>query len=261
MKPFNVKFSLFVFLTFFVTVSLPLEAAKEIPGKPISRAEKEKLFSQSLDMNIAMFKKQIQAAKLTKDDQEYLIGILIGAVDRDKKDVRDFHEKILFLAGMVDKKELKQGVGKGLLKWAYKRNDKPMIKKLRALGYDIDRAFLSINEKDELYLIPILLRDGAHINAQYYMGGTLLIELVRRAVGDLREAKEEEAFEKGSYARAKIDLKPYFDKIAFLVQKGANPTIKNKEGESALSMAKKAGLTDLVALFEKKQETRKRRAR
>jgi len=56
-------------------------------------------------------------------------------------------------------------------------------------------------------------------------------------------------------------VKPYVELIAYLIQQGADPNIKNKKGESALSIAREAGLTDLVTLFEGSKGSRRRRPR
>lgn len=45
------------------------------------------------------------------------------------------------------------------------------------------------------------------------------------------------------------------------MQRGANPNITNKKGESALSMAKKEGLAEVVALFEGSRALGRRKKR
>ncbi len=88
---------------------------------------------------------------------------------------------------------------------------------------------------DESYAKKItntLLRAGLDINAQDNYGNTVLL----RFVDEINNNKSNLGF------------------ISFLMNHGADPMIKNNAEESAMSLAKKRGLSELVALFGKSRK-------
>ncbi len=107
--------------------------------------------------------------------------------------------------------------------------------------------FWTMNDKE---IAAALLNAGADINAQDNQGDTALI-IPLEYIAELRQ----EQITKGELRKIDEDLmNRKYEFIAYLIKKGADPTIENKKGESALSIAKRAGLKDLVALFEGKKE-------
>ena len=83
----------------------------------------------------------------------------------------------------------------------------------------------------------ILLKAGVDIDAQDNKGNTYLLNQVDSLAGARQDEREDWA-------------KNHMELITYFVEQGANQNIKNKKGESALSMAKKENLPDVVELFE-----------
>ena len=80
-------------------------------------------------------------------------------------------------------------------------------------------------------MAELLLQNGANVNATDGNGYTALNYII--VVGDTE------------YSDAGLE-----QQVQFLIDKGANPRIKNVYGKSALSEAKKRGYTEIVKLFE-----------
>ena len=303
MKSIYAKSSLFLLL---VSMTVPLSAEMKVDLEFALGKEKgsalRKLYEESKSMDITTFQKHINNAKLTDGE---LQGLFNASVEQEKE-ILDFDDKIIFLAAKVSEKLA------GFLRWAYEKNDKQMIKVLRAIGYDVSQALdqavdrkifdiipallkdgaqpsieyiriairesgfkngqnqkkwlailpkmlknvKNINQRDEdgftlldhtndKEVVAILLRAGVDVNAQNNDGNTYLLSLVP-SLADARQEREDWA-------------RNYMELITYLVEQGANPNLTNKKGESALSMAKKLNLPDVVTLFEGSKSSRKRR--
>ena len=76
---------------------------------------------------------------------------------------------------------------------------------------------------EALEIIPLLLEKGADINAADDMGYTALISAV-------------------------VNDKP--DLVRFMLERGANPVLRTREGQSALDWAQDLGIVDIVGLLE-----------
>jgi len=325
MKRIYVKFSLFVL---FASMVAPLAAKLErtiVYRDPEKRKDKNRLFAKFKDLDIAAFQNDVAAANLTNDQMEMVLDTFLDT----QEEVRDIRDKVLFLAGKVKNKD-----GYTLL-WAYDKQDRPLIKKLRALGYNISDALLMAVQMAGADLIPALLKDGARVNrrvieraipnAEFHMvpsfdpkhfapkdremmrkrheelkitvaqgnresrklrallpqllkrlknvnerdaaGRTLLFRVRDKELADIllkagvdinAQDHEDETFlwrmvyifPTKDKENTPEEIKRHEELIAYLVQQGADPYIKDKDGDSALSLAKKNGFTDLVTLFE-----------
>lgn len=332
MKSIYAKVRLFLLVLAFSIV--PLIAIEMPMGEivaPEEEAQKQKLYEQFKDLDMSTFQKNI--IPLTSFQRDMLLGMFLA----DANKARDVRDKILFLVEKIPPRE-RGGLGEELL-WAYKNNDKVMIKKLRALGGDISKvlegavfvqpdiiltllrdgaqpdvtamqhAFLVseyVSEpidpelsKEELEkarkvrqllpqmlkamkdikrysfdllssandqeLVDMLLKAGVDINAQakkYEIGDfaneqegdTALIHAVKK----LRDLKRGERAPDFLVFITEARIKRLTNLIPYLVTQGADPSIKNKKRESARSLARKAGLADLV---KSKQRVQKRRPR
>lgn len=315
MKSIYAKFSLLFLLL--VSMTVPLVAKLEHfvihPSfDPKFNEDRKRLFNEFKDLDVATFQKVFDAANLTKNQMS---AVLDAFLDPENKS-RDTRDKILFLAGKVKDKS-----GYTLL-WAYDKNDRQMIKKLRALGYDSSDA-LRLAVVYGNHLIPMLLKEGAQPDfkvirnvihyitpippvslmpdqkqrkewfqrAKYFrlmlprllksmkninersriIGETVLFWINGdKAIADqmLKAGVDINAQDKrgNTVLISDLEIVVLFGKkdkdlmrrirefVPYLIKKGADPMIKNKKGESALSLAKKAGLKDLVLLFEGKKK-------
>lgn len=145
---------------------------------------------------------------------------------------------------------------------------------LRSMLPQLVNAFKNINERDDISgatalhvaasrgnkkIAEMIVKAGVNLNAQDNEGNTALTEAMIE-MGSLPLGPKERQMTGPQFLKL-FPIKPYVELVTYLVQQGANPNIKNKKGESALSIAKKAKFTDLVTLFEKKQGVQKRRPR
>ncbi len=307
MKAIYTKLSLY--LLFSCTVLVAAESL--IISEENRREDFRKLFDESIAMKIATFKKRINAANLTEKLIEKFVEDLFKT---DKRfSWRDPGKKMLFLIEKFSPKMLEslnvRGFMSVILLWAYEKNDRNLIKKLRESGGDLsDVLNRAVQPRPEL--IPMLLKDGAlpkvqtimnyiadhrrddagyllrllkgmrNINERDEYGNTVLfwapnkeIAAILLDAGVSINAKDSGGYTKlirsfeylvslrmslektGKLSKVSEDLmKLNHELVTYLIQKGADPTIKNNKGESALSIAQKAGFTDLIALLEGKKE-------
>lgn len=125
---------------------------------------------------------------------------------------------------------------------------------LKAMKNIKQNSFDLLSSVDDPELVAMLLKAGVDINAQEekpspddirvteHEGDTALIYAVKR----LRNLQRRERVPDFLIFTTKARIKRLNKMIPYLIQQGADPMIKNKKGESALSIAKKAGLKALV---------------
>ena len=100
-------------------------------------------------------------------------------------------------------------------------------------------------------VMKVLLQHGADVNAQDHTGATVLSFALRDAMIEEDYETTEEGIEYIKKLRAKGKAQ-----VKFLLLHGADPTLKDTDGDSTLAGVKELGYTGLVKKVPKKSKTR-----
>jgi len=191
MKSIYAKFSLFVLLASTVLA---------VFGRPNSlrragmRDEKEfrSLVEKAAPMDMEAFKRFIDSANLSETELLVLrTRLLTAPITKVGPAWRDEGAKMLFLAEKTSPQKRREGGLGPELVWAYKNNDRAMIKKLRALGGNISKVLEdAISSHPDT--IPTLLRDGARPDVTVMQNAFLVSEFVSEPIDPELTADERE---------------------------------------------------------------------
>lgn len=91
-----------------------------------------------------------------------------------------------------------------------------------------------------------LLKKGAEINAKDKAGQTALFYAIERAQDDPFHFIHDDQKKKAKESKLR-----YVELVQFLIDKGADVNVKDKEGETALKISKLRGRPEIVALLKK----------
>jgi hypothetical protein len=127
--------------------------------------------------------------------------------------------------------------GDELVKFLLAKGAKPEDK----FPYDIS-PFMSAAEGWQLKMMQTLLEHSSYINRQDTMGKTALIS----AIDIFREPDEDD--EAGT---READETRCANTVRFLLEHKADPNLRNKAGETALTLARKKKLTKVISLLTK----------